>query len=82
MRIWKQASNLSAETPDTRNRYVDFLRAVSILVVVIGHWLISTVYYVGGGLEFVHLFPVSPASHPSVSEIVPERASLGLFSVS
>jgi peptidoglycan/LPS O-acetylase OafA/YrhL len=28
-------------TPDTRDRYVDFLRGVSILVVVIGHWTIA-----------------------------------------
>jgi peptidoglycan/LPS O-acetylase OafA/YrhL len=28
-------------TPTTRDRYVDFLRAASILVVVIGHWTIA-----------------------------------------
>ena len=34
---------LAARTPVTRDRYVDFLRAVSILVVVLGHWLIGVI---------------------------------------
>ncbi len=36
------------KTPDERNRYVDFLRAVSILMVVTGHWLIVALYYKDG----------------------------------
>lgn len=35
------ASAIAAQTPDTRNRYVDALRAASILVVVFGHWLMA-----------------------------------------
>jgi hypothetical protein len=31
--VWSTASELAAKTPPERNRYVDFLRAVSILVV-------------------------------------------------
>jgi hypothetical protein len=34
-------ADLAAHTPDTRNRYVDALRAASILVVVFGHWLMA-----------------------------------------
>lgn len=45
MGIWSQASELAAATPASRNRYVDFLRAVSILFVIIGHWLITTAVY-------------------------------------
>lgn len=60
MRIWNQVSELAAQTPETRNRYVDFLRAMSILVVIIGHWLISTVYYLNGELAFGHLFAIQP----------------------
>jgi len=60
MRIWNQASELAAQTPETRNRYVDFLRALSILVVITGHWLISTVYYLDGELAFAHLFSIQP----------------------
>jgi len=46
MRIWSLASEMAAKTPPERNRYVDLLRAVSILIVVIGHWLIRTAWYV------------------------------------
>ena len=34
---WQQAKKLAANTPDSRNRYVDFLRALSIFAVVFGH---------------------------------------------
>ena len=52
MKIWSQARELAAKTPRERNRYVDFLRAVSILIVIIGHWLIATYYYVDNTLTF------------------------------
>jgi surface polysaccharide O-acyltransferase-like enzyme len=34
---------LVARTPATRNRYIDLLRVFSILVVVIGHWLMAVI---------------------------------------
>ncbi len=45
MSIWSQARELANNTPDSRNRYVDFLRAVSILFVIVGHWLITTAVF-------------------------------------
>jgi hypothetical protein len=45
-------------TPEARNRYVDFLRAASITVVVIGHWLMAAPYVEGGELrlgDMLHL---------------------------
>ena len=60
MQIWSMAKDMAAKTPPDRNRYVDFLRAVSILVVVIGHWLIATAWYVDGQLTPGHLLK----SHP------------------
>ncbi|HVR33019.1 MAG TPA: acyltransferase [Acidimicrobiia bacterium] len=36
-----EINTLATATPDTRNRYVDALRAASILVVVFGHWLMA-----------------------------------------
>ena len=45
MGICSQASLLAAQTPASRNRYVDFLRGLSILFVISGHWLITTAYY-------------------------------------
>ncbi|MDX1509427.1 MAG: acyltransferase [Woeseiaceae bacterium] len=62
MGIWSQASALAANTPQERNRYVDFLRAVSILVVIVGHWLIATGHYVDGTMTPGHLLK----SHPQV----------------
>jgi len=49
--IWTQAVSLAAKTPESRNRYVDFLRAVSICAVVFGHWLIAAPYVNGGGIH-------------------------------
>ncbi|MCJ7557908.1 MAG: acyltransferase [Gammaproteobacteria bacterium] len=60
MRIWSQASDMAAQTPADRNRYVDFLRSVSILVVIVGHWLIATSYMVDGDMAVGHLLK----SHP------------------
>lgn len=60
MGIWSQVSNMAAQTPADRNRYVDFLRAISILVVITGHWLIATAWYVDGGLSQGHLLKEQP----------------------
>ena len=60
MRIWTQASEMAAQTPHQRNRYVDFLRAVSISIVILGHWLITTAYFVDGELTSEHLFKIQP----------------------
>ncbi len=35
-------------TPASRDRYVDFLRAASILVVVVGHWTIAVIAWDNG----------------------------------
>lgn len=48
--IWAQAANLAAKTPESRNRYVDFLRAVSICAVVFGHWLMAAPYIGDSGI--------------------------------
>ena len=40
--------DLVKATPASRDRYVDFLRAASILVVVIGHWTIALLFWDGG----------------------------------
>jgi fucose 4-O-acetylase-like acetyltransferase len=39
-----------AREPD-RDRYVDFLRVVAIGFVVFGHWLVTSVVYVGGAFQ-------------------------------
>ena len=37
--------DLADRTPDTRDRYVDFVRAFSIITVVVGHWMICIVWW-------------------------------------
>jgi hypothetical protein len=43
--------SMADATPDSRDRFVDLLRAFSILVVVLGHWLMAIVYLRNGELE-------------------------------
>ena len=52
--------DLAAATPKSRDRYVDFLRALSIGVVVFGHWLMAIVYFDGGRLEGANALDVVP----------------------
>ncbi len=49
--IWTQATHLAAQTPPERNRYVDFLRAASICVVILGHWLVVALFTRNGQLH-------------------------------
>lgn len=60
MSIWSQASQLAAQTPAERNRYVDLLRSISILAVIVGHWLIATVHVVDGDMDPGHLLSEQP----------------------
>ncbi len=62
MSLWSQATQLAADTPDDRNRYVDFLRAISILVVVSGHWLVAAVFYHDGSLSPGALMEIQPGT--------------------
>ncbi|MBW1882265.1 MAG: acyltransferase [Deltaproteobacteria bacterium] len=39
--LWLRAEHMARLTPDSRNRFVDFLRAASIGVVILGHWLVA-----------------------------------------
>lgn len=41
---WADAARLAAQTPPERNRYVDLLRAASICLVILGHWLVVAIY--------------------------------------
>lgn len=43
--LWRAAQQMADLTPASRNRYVDFLRAMSIGFVIIGHWLIATALF-------------------------------------
>ena len=49
-----------AATPPTRDRYVDFLRAASITLVVLGHWLISVVLVTNGHVTATNALATVP----------------------
>ena len=51
---------LAAATPSSRDRYVDFLRALSIGVVVFGHWLMAIVFYDQGRISGASALEVIP----------------------
>ncbi|MEP3051450.1 MAG: acyltransferase [Erythrobacter sp.] len=61
--VWARARELAQMAPPERNRWVDFLRAVSILAVVIGHWLVAAPYLDGtGNVQGGHLLGILPWS--------------------
>ena len=58
---WSRAAELADRTPPSRNRYVDFLRAMSMLVVTVGHWLAAAPYFdAAGTLTTSHILTVAP----------------------
>lgn len=58
------ARHLAEQTPVGRNRYVDLLRALSILVVVLGHWTMAAVTVRDGELSPGHLLVLAEWTHP------------------
>lgn len=60
MSAWTHALELAARTPPTRNRYVDFLRALSITAVIFGHWLIAAPWILDGELQLDHMLAAAP----------------------
>lgn len=56
-------SRLAAATPDTRNRVVDFYRAVAIGVVVLGHWLMAAVVVRDGEIGMANTLDLVPDIH-------------------
>ena len=52
--------DLVAATPDTRNRYADLIRVVSIAVVVLGHWTMAVLGYTDGTFTGKNLFEIEP----------------------
>ena len=56
------AAEVEAATPAYRDRYVDFLRAASLAVVVLGHWLMAAVEHRDGRLAATNVLrEVAPA---------------------
>jgi len=58
--LWSRAAAVAAETPESRNRYVDFLRAISILAVISGHWLMVAPFISNGELSLSNMLEHQP----------------------
>jgi hypothetical protein len=56
----RSLDDLAAATPASRDRYVDFLRAASIGVVVIGHWLMAVITYRNGQMAGTNALVAMP----------------------
>ncbi len=52
--------DLVRATPPTRDRHIDFLRAASILVVVVGHWLMLILIWQDGVIRSVSVIGRAP----------------------
>jgi len=61
--LWSQAAAAAARTPDSRNRYVDFLRAVSILAVISGHWLMAAPWVTGDAVSLSNMLEHQSWTH-------------------
>jgi surface polysaccharide O-acyltransferase-like enzyme len=59
-KLWSRAASIAAQTPASRNRYVDFLRALSILMVISGHWLAAAPYAIDGQLTLSSMLKYQP----------------------
>ncbi|HEX2056994.1 MAG TPA: acyltransferase [Actinomycetota bacterium] len=73
---------MAAATPASRDRYVDFLRALSIAVVVFGHWLVAVVYLRGSELGGASALDEVPAARVLtwVLQVMPLFFFVGGFS--
>ena len=58
--LWSRAAAAAAQTPESRNRYVDFLRALSIGAVVLGHWIQAAPYTGGGEITLSNALEYQP----------------------
>jgi hypothetical protein len=76
-----RASTLAARTPASRDRYVDFLRAFSIGVVVLGHWLMAVVTVSPNGFKAGNALAVMPWLQPLtwVLQVMPVFFFVGGF---
>jgi hypothetical protein len=82
MKLMDRAREIAAKTPPQRNRYVDFLRAVSICVVVLGHWLIAVFTVADERIVVGHLLAEAPWTHALtwIFQVMPVFFIVGGFS--
>lgn len=73
---------MADNTPEARNRVVDLMRVVSILIVIFGHWLIAAVSVQDGELVTGHLLSMTTWTHPLtwVLQVMPVFFVVGGYS--
>ena len=81
-KMWLRAQEAAAQTPVERNRYVDLLRALSIAVVVLGHWIMAAPAWIDETMHLEHLLSVQPWSRwlTWVFQVMPVFFFVGGFS--
>ena len=62
--ILSTAREMATKTPVERNRVVDLVRVVSILIVVFGHWLMAAVMIENGEITAPHVLNEFPLARP------------------
>ena len=80
--MFAAARRLAEVTPADRNRVVDLMRVLSILVVVFGHWLMAAVTIEEGSLVPGHLLELADWTHPLtwVFQVMPVFFFVGGYS--
>jgi hypothetical protein len=73
---------MAEATPPTRNRVVDLVRVTSILVVVLGHWLMAAITFEDAEIVPGHLLELAGWTHPLtwVFQVMPLFFFVGGFS--
>ncbi|MEO0569340.1 MAG: acyltransferase [Pseudomonadota bacterium] len=77
------AARWAAErTPESRNRAVDLYRAIAIIFVILGHWLLVAAYMNNGQVELVILLAEQPWTHYAtwLFQVMPVFFFVGGFS--
>lgn len=79
--FWSRAAKLAEQTPLERNRYIDFLRALAIGAVVLGHWIMAAAYF-DGTAHLDHLLDLQPWSRwlTWIFQVMPVFFFVGGFS--
>lgn len=54
------ARRIDAQTPQERDRYLDFLRVVAIILVILGHWIVRVILGDEDGLHAEYLLDIRP----------------------
>jgi surface polysaccharide O-acyltransferase-like enzyme len=82
MGFWSSAERLARDTSPDRNRVVDLMRVLSILVVVFGHWLMAAVTIDDGQLTPGHLLELADWTHPLtwIFQVMPVFFLMGGYS--